>query len=137
MTILGIDYGRRRIGLAVSLAHQAIPYKVLIVSSWQDAFEKIAGVAEAEGVDLVVVGVSEGEMEEEEQAFAAELERSTGLKVKLWNETLTTRDAAILAREAGLPRKRRKDLIDAYAAALMLQSFLEAHGAKKKGSSSV
>lgn len=128
MKILGVDYGQRKLGLSVGKNHFAHPHSVLQVATWQDSFEKIAHICHEESIKKVVVGVSEEEMGEEQKRFAAELERTTGLVVDTWDETLTTKEAQTLAREAGVPLKRRRLLVDAYAATLMLQSYLEAHG---------
>lgn len=128
MTILGIDYGRRKLGLAFSTGSLATPYRVLLITSWQDAFEKVAKIARTEKLERVVVGVSEREMAQEQKAFAAGLRRTTGIQTEVWDETLTTKEAQILAREAGIRPKRLRELEDAFAACLMLQSYLEAHG---------
>lgn len=128
MAILGIDYGRRKLGLALSTGGLATPHQVLRIDSWQEAFEKVAKIIEAEKIEKVVIGISEGEMGEEQKAFAGGLAKVVGIEVVTWDETLTTKDAQILGKEAGLPVKRRKELEDAYAASLMLQSYLEAHG---------
>lgn len=132
MNVLGIDYGRRKIGLALSTGYIAAPHSVLRVSSWQEAFRKVVKVVQVEKARKVVVGVSEGEMGEEQKTFAKELARNVGLKVNTWDETLTSRQAQVLARQAGLGQKRRREFEDAFAASVMLQSYLEAHG-KKKG----
>lgn len=129
MTILGIDYGKRKLGLALGESHLATPHAVVHISSWQDGLEKIAKVVEAEKIRKVVVGVSEGEMAGEQKMFAQTLER-LGLLVDTWDETLTTKKAQVLAREAGIRPKKRRELEDAYAATVMLQSYLEAHGQK-------
>lgn len=131
MTTLGIDYGRRKLGLALSAGHLASPFRVLRINNWQEAFEKLAKIAQKESIGKFVVGVSEGEMRKEQETFAQELRRIIELPVETWDETLTTKEAQILAREAGLPLKRRRELEDAYAACIMLQSYLEAHGSKK------
>lgn len=130
MTVLAIDYGKRKLGLALGEGHLATPHSTLRISSWQDALKKIAKVVELEKVGKVVVGVSEGRMAEEQKMFAKTLEK-IGLPVETWDETLTTKEAQVLAREAGIRPKRRRKLEDAYAAAIMLQSYLEAHDSKK------
>ncbi len=119
MKTLGIDYGRSKIGLAVGMETFAEPLRVIRVNSFTDAVQKIKKEIEAESPDIVVVGVSEGEMGEESQKFAEELGATT------FDETLTSRDAQKLSIEAGVNRKKRREMEDAYAASLMLQNYLD------------
>lgn len=125
MSILGIDYGKRKIGLAVSEGRLALPYKVLR-ASWQDAVRKITDIVRREGIDEIVIGVSE-QRTQEERRFVSVLKKLLDIPIKEWDETLTTQGAQALAIEAGIPRKKRKRMEDAFAAALMLQSYLDAH----------
>lgn len=119
MKTLGIDYGRSKIGLAIGVGTLAEPLKVVRVSSFEDAVQKIKKEIEMEEPDKVVVGVSEGEMGEESRKFAEEIGATT------FDETLTSRDAQKLSIEAGINRKKRREMEDAYAAALMLQNYLD------------
>jgi putative Holliday junction resolvase len=119
MKILGIDYGRRKIGLAIGENGLSEPFKVVGVESFDDAITKIKKVIELEKAVEVVVGVSEGEMGEESRQFAESLGANT------FDETLTSQDAQRLSIEAGVGRKKRKGMEDAYAAAIMLQNYLD------------
>ena len=119
MRILGIDYGRRKIGIAVSESGLSEPLKVLRVESFDDAVSKVKKVIESEKPEKVVVGISEGEMGEESEKFANEIGAET------FDETLTSQDAQRLSIEAGVGRKKRKGMEDAYAAALILQNYLD------------
>jgi len=119
MKILGIDYGRRKIGIAVSESGLSEPLKVLRVEGFDDAVSKVKKVIESEKPVKVVVGISEGEMGEESKKFANEIEAET------FDETLTSQDAQRLSIEAGVSRKKRKGMEDAYAAALILQNYLD------------
>ncbi len=76
MVILGVDYGRRKIGLALSHGFLAEPFEVVRVSSLKEGVEKVAQVVRVEKADRVVVGVSEGEMGEEERSFARGLKKA-------------------------------------------------------------
>lgn len=128
MKILGIDYGRKKIGLAISDGDLAQPLRVLQVNSREEALAKILQVVEIEKVDRLVVGVSEGEMAEESRDFATSLGSRTPILVKTFDETLTTQDAQKLSHEAGIGQKKRQAMEDAYAAALMLQNYLDFQG---------
>lgn len=119
MRTLGIDYGRSKVGIALGINSFAEPFKVLRVDSFEDAVKKVLQVLQVEQVDRVVVGVSEGEMAEESKKFANEIGAIT------FDETLTSRDAQRLSIEAGIKRSKRKALEDSYAAAIMLQSYLD------------
>ena len=123
MTLLGIDYGRAKIGLARAEGGLAEPWKVVQVNSWQDAIRKIEIEIEIERPDAVVVGVSEGSMGEEQKKFSDAL--SVSVPVSTWDEGLSTQDAQALAIQSGAGPKKRRELEDAYAAAVMLQSYLD------------
>ncbi|MFC1710444.1 Holliday junction resolvase RuvX [Patescibacteria group bacterium] len=125
MPILGLDYGRKKIGVALATSMLAEAYDVIRYESVNEAIEKIERVAKKEKVKKVVVGVSEGKMAKESRNFGLHLEKELGIKVIFQDETMTTKDAERLSIEAGIQRKKRKKFEDAYAAALILQNFLE------------
>lgn len=130
MRILGVDYGRAKIGLAIAQTGLADPFLVVRIKSWEDALGKIEQTVRREEIDKVVVGVSEGETGIEQQRFAAELNSRVNISVETFDEGLTTLDAQRMALEAGLGRKKRREMEDAYAAAVMLQSYLEGQNSK-------
>lgn len=119
MKILGIDYGKSKIGLATSDGPISEPWKVVKVKSFEDAVEKIKLVLTEASVDKIVVGISEGEMGEESKRFAEKI----GAEIS--DETLSTQDAQKMSIEAGIGRKKRREMEDAYAAAIMLQNYLD------------
>lgn len=123
--IICIDYGRAKIGLARTEGYLADPWQVVRVNSFEDALKKVQKVLEVEKVQKIVVGISEGEMAKEQELFAKELGRLTGLKIILWDEGLSTQDAQALAIQSGAGPKKRHKMEDAYAATLVLQSFID------------
>ena len=125
MITLGVDYGRRKIGLAIAEAGLAQPYKVLRITKLAKAVEKVAKEAVSIGVSKIIVGVSESEMGRESSNFALELAQATGLVIETSDETLTSTEAQNMAIAAGLSRKKRRQMEDAYAASLMLQNYLD------------
>jgi putative Holliday junction resolvase len=125
MRILGIDYGRRKIGLALATSKIAEPLKVVVYDSLNEAYAKLAKVIEEEKIEKVVLGISEGEMAKETRLFGRKLEEVTGLKPIYQDETLSTQEAQSLSINAGLKRKKRKELEDAYSATLILQGYLD------------
>jgi len=125
MKLLGIDYGRAKIGLAVAESGLAVPLLVVKVSSFKDSLEKIEIEIETQKPDMVVVGVSEAAIGEEQTNFASSLSLSVSVPVVTWDEGLSTQDAQALALQAGKKRKKRREMEDAYAAAVVLQSYLD------------
>lgn len=125
MRLLGIDYGRAKVGLAIAESSLASPLYVIRVSGFEDAVKKIVTVIETEKPETVVVGVSEGTMGEEQERFASALSRSLSQPVVTWDEGLTTYDAEARAIASGAGPKKRRALEDAYAATLMLQSYID------------
>lgn len=114
MKILGIDYGRRKVGLAISEGVLAEPWKVI-------SLDDLKSILEKGGFDKIVVGVSSGAMAKEQEKFAKSIGAET------IDETLTTKEAQRLSLEAGISRKKRRGMEDAFAASVMLQSYLDQH----------
>lgn len=125
MRILGIDYGKRKLGLAISDGYLATPWRVLIVGSLDEALKKLTGIVKDEKIEKIVVGVSEGRMGRESKDFGMNLQQELEIQVDTQDETLTSVDAQRLSQEAGIPQKRRHEMEDAYAASLMLQDYLD------------
>lgn len=112
MRILGIDYGRSKIGLAIAEGILASPWKVIKP-------EQLGDILKNEKFDKIVVGVSEAEMAKESKKFAKRIGAET------FDETLSTHEAQELSKETGMTRKRRKKMEDAFAATIMLQNYLD------------
>lgn len=125
MKILGLDYGRAKIGIAIAEGPLAEPLKVIKIVSWEDAFQKIKKEIEREKAETIVVGLSEGEMAREQEEFVKQLAVFVSVPIVVREETLSTIEAQVFSQEAGIPQKRRKKMEDAYAATIVLQSFLD------------
>lgn len=125
MRILGIDYGKKKIGLSITEGPLAEPYGVIRFKSEEEALKKVEQVIKVEQVKKVVVGVSEGKMGKESKNFSLILSQRLKIPVVTIDESLTSQEAQKLSIEAGIRRKKRKGLEDAYAATLILQSFLD------------
>lgn len=125
MRILGIDYGQKKIGLAFAEGSLAEPYKVLLVGSDEEALIKLGKVVKEEGVERIVVGISEAQMGGRSKKFGLRLRERLKTPVDFFDETLSTQDAERLSFQSGASRKKRKQMEDAFAAALMLQSYLD------------
>ncbi len=133
MRILGLDVGERRIGMALSdpLGLTAQPLSVLERRAAADDLRAIGSLVERHHVETVVVGLpltlrgEHGEQAQRASSFAAALRRQISVPVRLVDERLTTVQGARALREAGAPRRARKQVIDRVAAQLILQHFLE------------
>src|SRR3989344_3591024 len=125
MRILGVDYGRKKIGLALASTRIAEPFKVIRYRDYEEAIEKLRQVVQVEKVEKFVLGISEGKMAEETRKFARRIEEKLKIPIVFQDETLTTRRSQELSIEAGIKKKKRKALEDAYSATLILQSFLD------------
>ena len=125
--LLGIDYGQKKIGLAIGddQSRLAEPLLVVRVGSLEEALEKVAKVVEIEKVEKMVIGVSEGVTAEKTRIFGEQLLEKAGCEVVYQDETLTTYHAQTLSLQANLKQKKRKDREDAYAAALIVQAYLD------------
>lgn len=123
MKYLGIDYGLKRIGLALSEGELASAWKVIEVSSLSNAVLKIAQIIKQEKIDKVVVGLPEGEIGKAVNRFVSEM-RKIGFEIELTDETLSTRQSINLMIKLGKSKKDRK-VTDAVAAAEILQNYLD------------
>jgi putative Holliday junction resolvase len=132
--VLAVDYGEKRIGLAVSdeLGITASPLMTLTRRSDEEAIQQIAQLVSKLKVTQIVVGLprrtdaQEGEMERKARAFAERLQQAVQVPVTLFDERFTTRIAEQVLLEADLSRRKRKQVRDRLAAVILLQSFLEA-----------
>lgn len=112
MKYLGIDYGKSKVGLAISEGLMASPLKVIQISSLKDALQKILHEIKVESVDRVIIGLAEsGEARSITEKFVRELEKE--ISVTLADETLSTYNS------------KGKNNEDAVAAALILQNYLD------------
>ena len=123
--ILGIDYGRAKVGLALGVGTLAEPLKVIRYKDTELLRVELIKIIQENNIDKVVVGLSEGDMAEETKKFVLAIQPFIHSTIELFDETLTSRDAQKLSIEAGVNRKKRHQMEDAYAASLMLQSYLD------------
>ncbi len=122
MKYLGVDFGLRRIGLAVSEGSFATPLEVLHIKNKKDALQKIQQVVEKEEINEIVMGLPESGIRSEVLKFANKLKLIASVKIA--EETLTSHNAKRQMIETGLGKKKRMEE-DAYSAALILQDYLD------------
>lgn len=123
MKYLGIDYGLRKIGLAISDGQLASVYDVLNISSLNDALSRIKNIIDKEDISQVVIGIPEsGAAKKNAERFAQKL--SLLISVIRTDETLSSQNAKNLMINLGVGKKERENE-DSYSAALILQNFLD------------
>lgn len=133
MRLMGLDYGDRRIGVAVSDAFGWTAQGVGIVEKRRDngEDEAIAKLVQEHEVTEIVVGLPKnmngtiGPRGEICIAFAQHLQQKLNVPVHLWDERLTTVAAERVLIEADVSRKKRKLVVDKMAATLILQNYLD------------
>ena len=130
--IMGIDYGDARTGVAISDLLCTIVGTTAVVNSHntEKAIADIVRMAKENSVGEIVVGLprnmdgTEGSRAELCREFAAKLEEATGLKVTMWDERRTTVEAHNILSQHNYHGKKRKNTVDAVAAALILEGYL-------------
>ncbi len=133
MRILAVDHGEKRIGLALSdeTGTIAAPLKVIEHISRTIDAAQVAEVAAQNEAGLILVGQSFDEDGNPNPAgrragrFAEELRNQTDIPIEMWDESFSTQDARAARIELGVSRKKRAGHQDAFAAAVVLQSYLE------------
>jgi putative Holliday junction resolvase len=133
MRILAIDFGMRRMGLAVSdalgMTAQGLP--TLARTRVEDDLRKIQELAEEYSTERVIVGNPLGHgggettMSRQAAEFAEKLRRRVNCPVLLWDERLTSVEANRALRAAGLSLGKRRRAVDRVAASLLLQNYLD------------
>ncbi|HTZ99867.1 MAG TPA: Holliday junction resolvase RuvX [Candidatus Aquilonibacter sp.] len=131
--ILALDYGRKRIGLAVSdeLQLTAQPLKTLMRKNRADDIRRLREISREQSASRIVVGYpvhvtgEAGTMAEEAARFAARLRKELGIEVELLDERLTSWEAGQTLAATGRGRERAP--IDDVAAAILLREYLERH----------
>ncbi len=133
-SILAIDLGEKRIGLALSDAGRLIArsYGMFLRQSRREDFARYEEIIQKEGVTLVLMGLPLRDGAENSATmwvrdYAADLARVLSVPVTLWDESYSSQQAAASLSERGIRAKKQKGRIDAAAAAFILQSYLEAH----------
>jgi len=126
MKLLGIDYGRSKIGLAMSDGRLAEPYQVIRYKDFDKMIAHIGRIVEKQKIEKIVVGVSEGEMAMEINSFVQTIRLTLNpVPCEVQDETLSTHDAIEMSIASHMGRKKRKEMEDAFAAAIMLQNYID------------
>ena len=136
MRVMGLDYGRTTVGVAISdsMGITAQPVETIRrkgENKRRQTYARLRELIEEYGVERIVVGLplhmngEEGDRAEKSREFAEELEQKVNLPVDLWDERLTTQAATDVLNQGGVSENRQKEYVDKIAASLILQGFLE------------
>ncbi|MFM8471441.1 MAG: Holliday junction resolvase RuvX [Limisphaerales bacterium] len=133
MRVLALDHGTVRVGVAVSdeLGMIARPLEFVPAEPWEEFLQRFNQVLAELKPEQIIVGLprnmdgSLGPAAEKVRAFVAKLCETVTVPIRTWDERLTTVQAQRMLREAGHKAKDQKGRVDATAAAVLLQSFLD------------
>ncbi len=133
MRVMALDYGDARTGVAISDATGVLTGFTTVIRTrdMEQAARQAAQLAREHGAERLVLGFprnmdgTEGIRGEKYRAFAALLERESGLEVALWDERRTTVEAHAILRANGRREKSHKKNVDAVAATLILEGYLQ------------
>jgi len=136
MRIIGLDYGTKTVGVAVSdaLMITAQPLETIerkSANKLRQTLARIESIIEEYQAERIVLGYPKnmnntiGERAEATEQFKEDLERRTGLEVILWDERLSTVEAERILMDTGVRRENRKQYVDKMAAAVILQNYLD------------
>ena len=143
MRIMGLDFGSRTVGVAVSDSLLLTAQGVEIIrrkeeNKLRQTLARIEELIQEYEVEEIVLGMpknmnaTEGERVALTMEFKEKLERRTGLPVHMWDERLTTVAADRAMMEAGIRREERKEHVDKIAACFILQGYLDMRSMKEK-----
>ncbi len=124
--ILGIDLGAKTTGLAISGSGIATPFKTITHQNQKSAVDQVIATCNKEGIDKIVLGFVEGKIKTMFTDFASALQKiRPDIQVILWDETLTSGQARDSMIKLDVPKMKRRQKEHEYAAALILQSYLD------------
>ena len=137
MRILALDHGTVRVGVAVSdeLKMIASPLEYILAEPFEAFLARLQQVLREKEVELILVGMprnmdgSYGPAAEKVREFVARLKETVAAPIRTWDERLTSAQANRLMIQANVRREKRKEKVDAMAAAILLQSYLDSGAA--------
>ncbi len=125
MKILGIDYGTKRVGLAISFGPLAEPLG--IIENSDTLLPSLLFLCVEQKVEEIVVGLSDREMAKKTQEFVDLLKTKLDLPIHFIDESYSSHQVHQLIRESGMKQKKRQEPIDHFAATYILQEYLDTH----------
>ncbi len=132
MKVLGIDYGTKKIGLAISDDTNIIAMPLNVIDCNENVFEKIKDIIKNNKVEKIVVGLpitlsgNKGKRVQETEEFIKKLKETVNISIVEWDERLSTRFSERILNSANVKgRKKKKKVIDKIAATFILQGYLD------------
>ena len=131
MRYLAIDHGLKRTGLAICDASEVIASPLCVLRGQKDLCSKIAQIVASQEIEAIVLGLplnmdgSEGSQATKVKAFAQQLARQVRIPIHLHDERLSSFGAQERLESMDLSKAKKRDLLDAVAAAEILRSFLD------------
>ena len=133
MRILALDHGTKRIGVAVSDETKtiALPLEYIPAEPFAPFLERLKKILTEKEVDCILIGMprnmdgSYGPAAQKVETFVGVLKTAITVPIKLWDERLTSTMANRTMIQANVRRDKRKEKVDAMAAAILLQSYLD------------
>ena len=134
MRILGLDPGSKRVGVAISDELQMIaqPVEFIPAEPFEDLGKRIVQFVDEQGVEMIIVGMPRnmdggyGPAAEKSKVFIEKLRGVVSVPIRSWDERLTSAQANRVLIDGNVSRAKRKEKVDKMAAAILLQSFLDA-----------
>ena len=129
--IIGVDFGRARIGIAVSDELGMLAHPVETIPAHENPAKRIAEIVQEKNAERVVVGLPRhmngtvGEAAAEALAFANKLRALLSCEVVMWDERLTTMAANRALRDSGQKTRNTRGVVDQVAAQMILQGYLD------------
>lgn len=133
MRVLAIDHGTKRIGIALSdeTGTIASPLEFIPAEPFGDFLKRLKDLIREKQVEQILIGMPRnmdggyGPAALKVQEFVAVLKETIGIPIKTWDERLTSAQANRMLIQADMRRDKRKQKVDAAAAAILLQSYLD------------
>ncbi len=133
MRILALDHGTKRIGVAVSDETKTIaqPLEYISAEPFAEFLERLKQILAEKEVDCILIGMprnmdgSYGPAAQKVESFVAVLKSALAIPIKAWDERLTSTMANRVLLQGNVRRDKRKQKVDAMAAAILLQSYLD------------
>ena len=135
MKILAVDYGDKRLGLAIGSTEigLATPLDAIKSGGWDRDIVRLCRIIKEQGVEVVVIGLplnmdgTEGRRSEITRKFGDLLKIASALDVHYHDERLTSKEAHSLLAQSGLSRQKRELMVDSVSAQLILESWVKAN----------
>lgn len=132
MIIMSVDLGKARTGIALSDSGESFAFPKTVIKEYNTALliDKICNLANEYKAELIVVGLpknmdgSIGSRAEECREIAEEIQKTSGTQTVLWDERCTTLSAHTALNFTNTRGKKRKDVVDAVAAVIILEDYL-------------